>query len=207
VETVWDICCDHGHIGKSLINRIHQHKTSELKEVIFLDVVPGIMNKINESFKDTDIPIKISILTSDARTQNYKNNSINCFIVAGIGGDLCIEIVNQIFNFLSDHDYVIISVHKNTVKTRQHLKKMELRLYKEILVKENSKYYEMLLIGKRGDSEICEIGEELWEKFEQDHSDYLTEQISFYEKKAEYRTEFKNILQKYKKIKHKNLKS
>lgn len=186
-ELLWDICCDHGLIGKQLITNY---------PVNFIDQVPSIMDKLNKNLKDSDIPKRYKVITSDARLFNYQNHKISTYILAGIGGSLSIEILDKIK--MKKEDFCIISAHKNTDKVRKHLISAKYKLIDETLVEENSQFYEILLISKSHGEEISLVGSKMWTKADaQTTRNFLDHQLNFYSKKAKFDDFYKPILNLY----------
>ena len=191
-EVVWDLCCDHGIIGQQFLAH---------KKVIFIDQVKSITEKLSERLKATDIPSQFNIITSSATQIDYKIEETSTFIIAGVGGVLGIEILDQIGDSFKDKDYALISVHKNILKMRQYLIKKDFRVLLESIVQDNSQFYEMLLISKLKGSMITEIGSTMWDTCStHTRQSYLNHQINFYKTKTKFNPEFISILEQYKEI-------
>lgn len=195
VEMVVDICCDHGQIGEVFIGS---------KQVTFVDQVPNIMSNLENRLKATYIPSEFRVITSDARQFDYKNNVSTCFVICGIGGDLGIEILKKILPIMKETDSCIIGVHKNTLKLRDFLINKDLKLREEVLVKENGKFYELILIDKTSTRSISNVGSEIWSSFTDIHEEFLLQQIAYFTKKAEYDDSYKLTLGRYLEIAKKN---
>jgi tRNA (adenine22-N1)-methyltransferase len=191
-EVVWDLCCDHGIIGEQFL---------KLKKVIFIDQVASITEKLSIRLKATDIPSQYKIITSSATRVNYENQDSSTFILAGVGGVLGIEILDQIGESFKDKDYALISVHKNILKMRKYLIERDFKVVSESIVQDNSQFYEMLLISRVKGSTITEIGSTMWDNCSIDtRQSYLNHQIKFYHTKSNFNSEFITILEQYKKI-------
>jgi tRNA (adenine22-N1)-methyltransferase len=191
-EVVWDLCCDHGIIGEQFLKR---------NKVIFIDQVSSITEKLSTRLKATDIPIDYEVITSSATQINYENQNSSTFILAGIGGVLGIEILDQIGKSFKDKDYALISVHKNILKMRKYLIEKDFKVVSENIVQDNSQFYEMLLISRVKGSTITEIGSTMWENCSIDtRQSYLNHQIKFFQTKSNFNPEFITILEQYKQI-------
>ena len=123
---VYDLCCDHGIIGIGVIARV--------SKVYFIDRVESIITRLANTLEGTDIPSsKYVVLKRDATKYKFSNFSA-IYIIAGIGGDLAIEIIKNILAHDSNPSF-IINVNKNTRKLRLFLNHSKLKLYRETLVK------------------------------------------------------------------------
>ncbi len=190
-ELVWDICCDHGHIGKALLPKYSVH---------FVDQIPSIIKKLALNLKqDADIPSdkKYKLFTQDAKKQDYQSSKRSCFIIAGIGGVLSIEILKQILLHLKEQDTIILSVHKNILEVRNFLKETPLKLHSEVIIKDNKQFYEIMLLSLRQGNAISHIGGPMWLKNDEVCNEYLKEKIKYYQTKAKHDTCWNNIVDEY----------
>ncbi len=187
-ETVFDLCCDHGLIGLEVLKQTNS-------KVIFVDIVHEIMEKLSINLKATDIPSgNYSIITSNAIDLKVPQNA--CFIIAGIGGELAIKILENILNQVDQFE-VIISANNNLIKLRKFLISKNLKMVDEILVKDNKQFYEILKISHFGNEEITEIGTKMWQNPKNHHFEYIEQQISYYKKSAKYSINSNRLLSSF----------
>ena len=188
-QELWDICCDHGIIGKQFLNR-------ELKHIYFLDQVPSIIKNLRQTLEDSYIT-SFDILLDDARKINwykYKKKGVSTKIIVGIGADLLIDILSQIDSH--QKDYFIVSAHQNSYKLRQYLIKSDYKLINEILIEESGRFYEILLVHPQlGESINLVGGDKLWAN--KNSKKYLIKQIELFKIKAKYSADYDHILKKY----------
>ncbi|MBT4793247.1 MAG: hypothetical protein HON90_16865 [Halobacteriovoraceae bacterium] len=194
-DVVWDICCDHGLIGREVLS-------SRLKsKVIFIDQVHSIIVKLKLTLKTSYIPDRYKIINSKAEQFDFQNkHQSNCYIVAGIGGELSLLILEQIEKSLKENDNFIFSVHKNHLKLRELLIQKGFKLASERLIAENNIFYEVLLVSKSAPNEITRIGSFIWDEFGDDEEIYLKQQIKYYQKKCRYNPGSSDILQAYQEL-------
>ena len=92
-------------------------------------------------------------------------------IIAGVGGDLTQKLVDDIHRQHPDKaiDFLLCPVHQQ-FELRSHLKALNFGLIDEMLIEENRRYYEVLLVSNnQGDSdnsqnvrEISNVGDKIW---------------------------------------------
>ncbi len=192
-DYIYDICCDHGQIGMSLLPHHFVH---------FIDQIPSITEELIKRLIATDIPIrdKYKVSTESATKSQYISTNNTCYILAGIGGVLACEIISRIDEVYQDGDYILVSVHKNVIQVRNHLNNLGYRLTQELLVKDNDKYYEILLVSKIGADNITEIGSLMWQKADKLHMEYLLMQIDYYALKSKYDQKYQKYIEQYQSI-------
>ena len=184
-DVVWDLCCDHGLIGEAFIN------ANKVKsKLIYMDQVVSIMTKLETKIKASDITkgVNISFITESCKTHNYDFQKKTLFILAGIGGELSIEILEQIqksSNHLNNATF-LISAHENMVNLREYLSKSRLGLIKEKLVFDKGKFYEMLLVNSSSDKTVSLCGKDMWHSPENFHLDYIDDRLTYFQLKNRY---------------------
>lgn len=129
---VFDLCCDHGQIGLKAF--------SEKREIILIDKVPSIVEKI----KDSDIPVGVKVLCADATNFKYQSKSTDAYIIAGIGGHLLVKILDCI---LADKAYgseFILSPHSHPEALWTFLEERDFEGLAYSRMEEHGKFYEIL---------------------------------------------------------------
>jgi len=146
-SVIWDCCCDHGYLGikilqKDLCNRL-----------VFVDQLAHIIEQLTDKLTPYNTG-KYSLITADAGDLNLNHLQNNLVIIAGVGVETTIQIINSIE---VNHpglqiDYIICT---STIKKslREYLSKNKFGLLAENLVCENKRYYEVLYVrgGATGD--------------------------------------------------------
>ncbi|MBV7315534.1 tRNA (adenine(22)-N(1))-methyltransferase TrmK [Shewanella sp. NIFS-20-20] len=161
-DQIWDCCCDHGLLGAALLSR------QLPAQVHFVDIVPQLMQQLECKLQRFDpdshqwhthcIDVATLPLT------RYPGRSL--IIIAGVGGELMAHFVATI---CSQHpqrplDFLLCPTNQ-TYHLRQQLITLELGLLQEVLVAENQRFYEVLLVSTQPQHHrpITAIGEQLWQ--------------------------------------------
>ena len=221
---IWDTCCDHGLLGTSLI--IHQ----KAPHIHLVDIVPELVAAVNgklsrlffnpHSSTESDIQTHWNthcIDIAELPLQQYPGRHL--IIIAGIGGDLMIQCMRNILNQhpALEIDFLLCPVrHLHTL--RQQLIELEMTLEKEVLIKENKIFYEILLLSKTSFTAnqtsplkpVSPIGEAIWqgetaqEKIEA--QEYLDIKINHYQRMQQglNSSDLTNIIKAYQAIRELN---
>lgn len=177
-DCIYDLCCDHGLIGKKL----SQNQPDSY--IYYVDVVPTIIDKLN---KDSYITHKLRscVLAKDARNSKFKIYKKNLFIISGIGAELGIEIYQNIQSQITpDHEVdFIFCIHQHIDKIHDFMATAPLRLKAFKLVKEREKYFEIfyLAIDEKYPKDPFLESLELFEDAE-----YLSSRIHYLEHKLSF---------------------
>lgn len=189
ISSIWDTCCDHGQIGHQLLLKNFQ--------VQFLDQVSSITEELAKKLAATDIPERnYSVHTQDIRKLDISNLKPSCFILVGIGADLIIESLKCHKGSLEKH-WFVLSAHQNNYKLRRYLKDHKFKYFKEILVKENNQFYEILLINQAKGREVELIGQF---KRDTDFREYAQKMYQLFNIKAQHDENFLEFYSCYKKL-------
>ncbi|WP_339848064.1 tRNA (adenine(22)-N(1))-methyltransferase TrmK, partial [uncultured Halopseudomonas sp.] len=163
---IWDCCCDHGLLGAALLsNQAAPH-------IHFVDVLPRLINQLNEKLQRF-----YSVTSSNWYTHCMDTAALplerypgkHLIIIAGVGGDLITRFILEIH---SKHpraqlDFLLCPVHQE-YPLRQQLVALDFSLKEEVLVSDNQRFYEVLLVsaGKKGTPEwreISPVGDTIWQ--------------------------------------------
>ena len=191
---IWDCCCDHGLLGCALLNRQVEATISDTSsnmpvntvsntarnkdsDIHFVDIVPELMAELENKLQ--------RFYSSSLNTVIAKNWQTHCLdvaklpldqydgkhlvIIAGIGGDLMIkfiEAINQQHKSLAI-DFLLCPVH-HQFSLRSKLIELDFSLIDEVLVEENQRFYEILLVSStcsadsRVESKVSPVGDKIW---------------------------------------------
>ncbi|MCT8987023.1 tRNA (adenine(22)-N(1))-methyltransferase [Shewanella phaeophyticola] len=191
---IWDCCCDHGLLGAALLSR------QAASTVHFVDIVPNLMQQLErklERFYPLQNPPQWQVHCMDvAQLPLLDSPETPLVVIAGVGGDLMIELVNSMClqNPQQHIDFLLCPVH-HQYELRQHLIKLECRLIDEKLIEENRRFYEILYVSRGNkasshDSEsstlISPVGNKLWQVNTEQQLDiaqrYLDKVLRHYQK-------------------------
>lgn len=205
---IWDCCCDHGFLGAALLSRL------AAPSIHFVDIVPELMiqleGKLQRFSSDSSSKWKIHCLDlADLSLKQYEGKQL--VIIAGVGGDLITRLVNTLHqNHLEKHiDFLLCPVYHQFTLRRQ-LIQLDFDLINEVLVEENQRFYEILLVSTptSRDTEqgkISPVGELIWQASTDDQAkntvDYLNKTLNHYEKIAQQKNaDVQHIIDAYRSV-------
>ena len=180
-QHIWDCCCDHGYLGQQLMT---DHPNSQIH---FVDVVPHLIAEVEDRLNAStnSLANNWAAHCMDAATIRLDDKQTHLVIIAGVGGDLLIEMVQDI---VSNHsatanriDFLLCPV-RQLHKVREGLNTLELGLISEQIVKDNHLFYEVIQVSNQSASPVSLIGCEMWNLSEHEHIEYRDTMICHYEK-------------------------
>lgn len=178
---IWDCCCDHGLLGAALLSR------HAARHIHFVDVVPELMSelgkKLQRFYSNSSSSWQIHCLdVKELSLEQYEGNSI--VIIAGVGGDLITQLVTAIHQSHSTTpiDFLLCPVyHQFTL--RQQLIELDFSLKGEVLIEENQRFYEILLVSspeKTDDkpAKVSPVGKLIWQTNTDEQSKVVTNYLN-----------------------------
>lgn len=200
---IWDCCCDHGFLGSSLLSKkIAQH-------IHFVDIVPELINKLNAKLHNFYSNEQWTTHCLDvAKLPLEKYSGKHLVILAGIGGDLMIKLINIIINRhpTLNIDYLLCPVH-HQYNLRKQLISNNLKLKNEALIKENKRFYEVIYVSfdTKNTDKIGPVGTKIWHskcvKQSKVLKEYLSKTLKHYQKIQNGNTiDVQGIINEYKSI-------
>jgi tRNA (adenine22-N1)-methyltransferase len=152
---VWDIGCDHGHLGLSFYDR------NEVKSIHLVDPSGSVIDVLESKFKDSYIT-KVALLKKEGQKLNITSSS-NCIFIAGMGGKEIGEIVTHLLPMLDESSTFVISPHRKILELRSILHCLPLTLLREEVIVEDNQYYQILCMrpGDQG-RKISKFGEDIF---------------------------------------------
>jgi len=183
---IWDCCCDHGLLGTALLSRL------ATPCIHFVDIVPELLdeleNKLQRFYPNSHSNWQIHCLDVAALPiEQYEGK--NLVIVAGVGGDLITQFVNAIHQSHSatNIDFLLCPVH-HQFTLREQLIRLGFSLRNEVLVEENQRFYEILLVSSPTNTakrqfKINPVGELIWQANTAEQSKVT---VSYLEKKLNH---------------------
>jgi tRNA (adenine22-N1)-methyltransferase len=206
-DHIWDCCCDHGFLGMNLLTR------NAASKIHFVDIVEPLMNEIEAQLlkshtkhSKTTLRYEWQVHCLGAEKIPIQNNSSNLVIIAGVGGDLLIEIVEAILTKYPSQDleFLLCPVHHN-YKVRQALIHLGLGLIDESLVIDNRRFYEIIHASTDAKQPISNVGSLMWDFSRRDDREYLSQTLAHYERmqKTDNSTLFEetqNIISAYRRL-------
>lgn len=193
-DHIWDCCCDHGLLGAALLKR------KAARNIHFVDVVPNLMlevkHKLQRFYPDTELEQQSTLLCSSLNeAQSYwqvhcadvakldlaEKSQRQLIIIAGVGGDLTIELVQQIIERHPQHslEFILCPVH-HIYKVRTAMQKLGLGLVDEHLMQENKRFYEILYLSTTSQIPLTSVGSAMWDLERELDRDYLQKSLKHY---------------------------
>lgn len=208
-DSIWDCCCDHGLLGLNLLKRKAADK------IYFVDIIKhltlNLEDKLHRYFSAKDYIDRWQvlcmnteqILLSTNKNALHKNHLV---IIAGVGGDKVIEMVQSILlnNQKQKIEFLLCPVHHN-YKVRKALNHLKLGLIDECLVRENNRFYEIIHVATDTKKPLSLVGSTMWDLSREDDQEYLMKTIRHYQKKTiQDQPDVEQILSAYQSLKRIN---
>lgn len=163
---IWDCCCDHGLLGAALLS------DQAAPHIHFVDVLPRLINQLNEKLQRF-YPVTPNnwythcLDTATLPLERYPGKHL--IIIAGVGGELITRFIQEIHRKhpRARFDFLLCPVHQE-YHLRQQLIALDFRLKEEVLVSDNRRFYEVLLVSveQKGIAEghkISPVGDKIWQ--------------------------------------------
>ncbi len=174
-DHIWDCCCDHGLLGYALLSR------QAAANIHFVDIVPELMAEVEN---------KLRRFCSNSNTSSSSRWQTHCLdvaklpldqyagkhlvIIAGVGGDLMIKFIEAIYQNHSNLavDFLLCPVH-HQYPLRTKLIELDFSLKNEVLVQENRRFYEILLVStsSEADRKVSPVGNQIWQSLTSKNSE------------------------------------
>jgi tRNA (adenine22-N1)-methyltransferase len=167
-DHIWDCCCDHGILGFALLS------SQASSKVHFVDIVAELMTTVEkklESFYPNSAWEAHCLDVVKLPLARYQGKHL--IIIAGVGGDLMIqfiEAINQQHKNLNIN-FLLCPVH-HQFSLRQKLIELDFSLKDEVLIEENRRFYEILLVSSlneeltdelsKKNNKISPVGNKIW---------------------------------------------
>ncbi len=191
-DHIWDCCCDHGLLGFALLSSQANSK------VHFVDIVAELMADVEkklERFYPNSVWKTHCLDVAKLPLTQYKGKHL--IIIAGVGGDLMIKFIEAIHQQHKNLniDFLLCPVH-HQFSLRQKLIKLDFTLKDEVLIEENRRFYEILLVSSLSEkldesldkkhNKISAVGNKIWQSTSSKQAEvvdkYLQKTISHYQR-------------------------
>ncbi|WP_041737687.1 tRNA (adenine(22)-N(1))-methyltransferase [Colwellia psychrerythraea] len=183
-DHIWDCCCDHGLLGCALLSR------PEATTVHFVDIVPQLMAELESKlhrFYPSSTWKTHCLDVEQLPLAQYEGKHL--IIIAGIGGDLMIEFIEAIYKQHKELniDFLLCPVH-HQFPLRQTLIALDFSLKHEVLIEENRRFYEIILVSTTSDenNKIHPVGDNIWQSQSSQQSEitskYLNKTLNHYQR-------------------------
>ncbi|PHS18552.1 MAG: SAM-dependent methyltransferase [Kangiella sp.] len=188
-DHIWDCCCDHGYLGLAILQKLD---SKDIKcTVHFVDVIQSLIIQLRQTLErfhsneSNANNIQWQVSCQDASSIKLEKNQTHLVIIAGVGGEKTIQLIQGIINNNEDVDFELLlcPVHQNYL-LREFLIQQKFGLIKEKIVRENNRYYELLHVSMSARLNLSLVGSEQWDYSRQNDRDYLELIISHFEQKT-----------------------
>jgi len=152
-----DIGTDHGHVPIELVRR------GIVDRAYAMDVRKGPLSKAQENVAAAGLKDKIETRLSDG-LQKLNAGEADSVIIAGMGGELVIHILEDGRHMWDTVDQWILSPHSELHKVREWLHVNGFPIVKEDMVFEEGKFYTIMDVRKAGTLSKVEAGSSVSEK-------------------------------------------
>lgn len=181
---LWDVCCDHGYLGEMFL------KGGFDGHVHFVDQVKSITHQLQHRLDKKDYT-NYSIHCQDAAFIHLDNNKTHIIVIAGVGGELTIKIIQNILknNPHCNQDNLFFQLCPNyyIYDVRSLLHDHQFIIIDEMLILERKHHYEIMLCGKHylfdAGNIISKTGD-FWHPFTDNTQKYLNKLLHHYKKKS-----------------------
>nr|WP_314459878.1 tRNA (adenine(22)-N(1))-methyltransferase TrmK [uncultured Clostridium sp.] len=134
---VADVGTDHGYIP------IHLVQKGIAKSAIAMDVRKGPLLRAQTHIKEAGLEDLVEVRLSDGLLKLEKNQA-DCVVIAGMGGELIIHILEEGQHLWDSISYWVLSPHSELYKVRKFLIEHEFSIGRETMIKEDGKYYSVM---------------------------------------------------------------
>ncbi|CAM3321280.1 tRNA (adenine(22)-N(1))-methyltransferase [Shewanella pealeana] len=187
-DHIWDCCCDHGLLGAALLKR------KAASNIHFVDVVPSLMLEVEQKLQYFYPKSAIDSPSSQwqvhcldvAKLALADKEQRQLIIIAGVGGELTIELVQQIIARHPEHtlEFILCPVH-HIYKVRTAMQQLGLGLVDEHLMQENKRFYEILHLSTSSQIPLSPVGSSMWDLNRELDQRYLRNTLKHYQRIAQ----------------------
>ncbi|MDO4594166.1 MAG: class I SAM-dependent methyltransferase [Tissierellia bacterium] len=141
---VIDVGTDHGLVP------LYLAKNGISKKILATDISKNSLDKLNSEVFDQYRHIIKTKVTDGFKEIKSEKNQIA--IIAGMGANTIIDILEDSVQFVKRLDYLIIQSNINNELLRRYLIEADFSIVKDFIVVENNKYYDIIkVIAKKSD--------------------------------------------------------
>ena len=171
VESVVDVGTDHAYVPIYLVNN------NIIKSAIASDINKGPVKKAEDNVSRYNLKSKIECRLGGGLT-TIKPYEVEAGIIAGMGGNLIRDIIEERMNVFKSLKYLIVQPVQNPEVLREYIYKSKIEIIDEAVIKEDNKFYEILKIRYSGKDQIIdpiyyEISKILVERKDSTMKEYL----------------------------------
>lgn len=136
-----DIGTDHGYVP------IYLTQKEWINHAIAMDVREGPLKRAGEHIREAGFESRIEVRLSDGLLK-LSPGEANCVVIAGMGGELMIHILEEGRFLWETIGYFVLSPHSELDKVRKFLEKESFFIEKETMLKEEGKFYTIMGVSR-----------------------------------------------------------
>ncbi|GEQ21068.1 tRNA (adenine(22)-N(1))-methyltransferase [Clostridium butyricum] len=180
-DVIMDVGTDHGYIAIELIKRNLADK------VIASDINKDPLNKAKLNVSLEGLSNKIELRLGGGLTP-VKENEVNGVLIAGMGGNLIRDILENDIKKVKNMDYLVLQPAQNPEVLREYLYISDYEIIDEDVCFDEGKYYEVFKVKYKENNStkleniFYEVSPMLLNKKSDVFKDYLYEKIDKYKK-------------------------
>ncbi len=157
-SVVADIGTDHAHIPIYLI------KNNIIDKAYACDINKGPLEKAKENIENFGVSENIVLRLSNG-LDKMSSKEVDTIIIAGMGGELIIDILNRGKAFFDKKNTFILSPHTKTDEVRDYLIRKGFKILKEDMCIEEGKFYTVMEVRYTENKLMYSEAELLYGKF------------------------------------------
>lgn len=165
--TIADVGTDHAYIPIYLVEK------GIVQRAVAMDINEGPLNRATEHIKENKLENQIQTRLSNG-LQHLQKGEVDTVILAGMGGNLMINILNEDFNKTNSLKECILQPQSEVFKVRTFLLEKGFLFIEENMVLDDGKYYPMMKVIPP--EKIEEIKPVFWSEIEIRYGKLLLEE-------------------------------
>jgi len=154
---IWDMCCDHGFLGMELLERGQP-------SVHFVDIQEHLVALVGAELERMSFDGQWHCHCCDAASVDLPDESPQLVVIAGVGGDTCVDMVRSIVERHPGQqlEFLLCPV-RQMEHVRFELDALGLGLISDTLMLERGKYHEIMHLSSASQVPIGAIGQCFWD--------------------------------------------
>ena len=157
-SVVADIGTDHAHIPIYLIENYI------IDKAYACDINKGPLEKAKENIANFGVSKNIVLRLSNG-LDKMSNKEVDTIIIAGMGGELIIDILNRGKSFFDKKNTFILSPHTKADEVRDYLIRKGFKIIKEDMCIDEGKFYTVMEVRYTGNTVMYSKAELLYGKY------------------------------------------
>lgn len=138
-DSVADVGTDHGYVPIYLV------ENNIVSKAIAMDINQGPLTRADENIKSKGLDNRITTRLSDG-VRELKPGETDAIVVAGMGGQLIIKILEEGRNVFKSAKQIILSPHSDVEMVRRYLTDNDYYIQDEAMVIDDGKYYTVIKV-------------------------------------------------------------